>query len=77
MRHDRDVQPDERTDWQKKYDASIDQAGRDDDAGIGEVGALDASGIAAGCMPAWLGALVFGLTGLILIVRRKLRPASK
>lgn len=77
MRHDPDVQPDERTEWQKKYDASLEQAAQDDDLGIGEVGAIEASSIAAGCMPGWLGALLFGLTSLVLIVRRKLRRSSE
>lgn len=77
MRHDQGVQPDERTEWQKKYDASVDQVRSDDDVTVGEVGALETSSIAAGCMPTWLGALVLGLTGLILILRRKLRPSSK
>lgn len=76
MGHDRGVAQEERTGWQKKYDASLDQA-RADDEPIGEAGVIETSSIAAGCMPAWLGALVFGFTGLFLIVRRKLRSSSK
>jgi hypothetical protein len=47
MGHDRGVAPDERTEWQKKYDASLDQA-RADDEPIGEAGVIETSSIAAG-----------------------------
>ena len=46
------MRPDERTEWQKKYDASIAQLRReDDDMSIGEAGALEASSVGAYCLP--------------------------
>ena len=72
MRHDRGVQPDERSEWQKRYDASLDRARAESEP----IGATTVLETAAGCMPAGPAAVVLGLAGLVVILGRKLRASG-
>jgi hypothetical protein len=69
------VAPDERTEWQRRYDRSLAEErekASDDEVTIGEIAAFEASG----CLPGGLGAVVFAATTAVVLMRRRARRRS-
>ncbi|HWM21987.1 MAG TPA: hypothetical protein VNO51_20005 [Ilumatobacteraceae bacterium] len=73
------VDRDSRSAWQHRYDESIarERAVNDaDEASVGEVAAIEATGWASGWVPGWVGRVAPALSGAVLFIRRRMRRTS-
>ncbi len=59
------------SDWQRRYDKSLTSARRShsaDEVSAGEFAAIETSG----CIPGWAGLIALAVTGIVLLIRRRL-----